>query len=337
MTMRLLRAYVPSLDHELELQLRTQAGVRLLDIDERPDRDHVVVEIVVPTGRAEAIVKALHDRYGARDDFRILITPLASMVPALEADADEDEDDDDDESVAPTNLEELHAEVQRQCNVNWPFAASLIIATTVAATGIVRDSTELIVASMVIAPLLGPNVALATATALGDLKLGRRALSANAVGFGLTFVTGVVMGFIFDVPMSADHVARRLLIGPLDIVVAATAGAAGALAYTSGAFGTVVGVMIAVALLPPLVLCGMFVGSGEFTDALGPGLLTLANFIGINLAGVVVLFLRNVRPRRFHEQADAKRAVATAIIAWGFLLALLTAVIVVFPEYRTFP
>lgn len=51
-----------------------------------------------------------------------------------------------------------------------------------AAIGLLKDDVAVIIGAMVIAPLLGPNVALALATTLGDVKLAWNALKTNASG-----------------------------------------------------------------------------------------------------------------------------------------------------------
>ena len=285
------------------------------------------MEIVVPSGAAEEIVGLLESRYGAYDSFRILVSPLEAMVPRREA---ADEEEEQTASGAPINVEELHQEVLAQSRLDTEYTVSIAIAAIVAAAGIVRGSTELIVASMILAPLLGPSMALATATALGDLEMGRRAILATGAGIGISLMMGAAMGAIFGVPIEATHVTGRLSIGVLDFVVAGTAGTAGALSYTSGAFGRIVGVMIAVALLPPMVLTGMLIGDMQFTVAIWPGLITMINLIAINLSGVAVLFIRKIRPRRIYEQDRARRAVIGSIVIWGltFVVLILLAILV---------
>jgi hypothetical protein len=49
---------------------------------------------------------------------------------------------------------------------------------------------------MVIAPLLGPNVALALATTLGDIPLARNAAKTNIIGIATALGFSVILGFI---------------------------------------------------------------------------------------------------------------------------------------------
>lgn len=118
----------------------------------------------------------------------------------------------------------------------------------------------------------------------------------------------------------------RTQIGVLDVVVAASAGIAGTLSFTGVKPGGVVGVMIAVALVPPLVSFGMLVGAGHLALAVGPLLLSVINTICINLAGVVTFAIQRVAPRRRWDEERASRAFRQAVIVWMALLAALAAI-----------
>src|SRR5665811_313348 len=116
---------------------------------------------------------------------------------------------------------------------------------------------------MVIAPLLGPNIALSLASTLGDLHLAKRSLKAVGVGVATAAVLSVLLGVALRVDPSAPQLAARTQAGLGDIALALAAGAAGSLAFTSGVSAVVVGVMVAVALLPPLVVAGLLAGAGH--------------------------------------------------------------------------
>jgi hypothetical protein len=56
------------------------------------------------------------------------------------------------------------------------YLAMSVLSTIVATVGLDHNSVAIIIGAMVIAPLLGPNMALSLATTLGDLTLLRRAV-----------------------------------------------------------------------------------------------------------------------------------------------------------------
>ena len=180
---------------------------------------------------------------------------------------------------------------------------------------------------MVIAPLLGPNVALAFATTLGDGKLARNALYANAVGVLTALSLAVLLGFAFHVDPGLPAIASRTEVGLDHVLLALAAGIAGALAFTRGVPVALIGVMVAVALLPPLVVTGLLLASGKLSGALGAALLLAVNIICVNLAGVVTFLAQGIRPRNWWEAERAKKASRTALVVWVVLLGVLTLLI----------
>ena len=90
---------------------------------------------------------------------------------------------------------------------------------------------------------------------------------------------------------------------------------------------TLIGVMVAVALLPPLVTCGLLLGSGRPGLALGALALFLMNLICVNLAGVTTFLLQGIRPANWWEKDRAVKATRIAIGLWVALLAVLVGMI----------
>ena len=62
---------------------------------------------------------------------------------------------------------------------------------------------------MVIAPLLGPNMALALSTALGDLPLLRRAILTAMAGIGTAMALLVIVGVLVHVDPALSEMVSR--------------------------------------------------------------------------------------------------------------------------------
>ena len=112
-----------------------------------------------------------------------------------------------------------------------------------------------------------------------------------------------------------------------DVALALASGTAGALAFTSGLPSTVIGVMVAVAILPPLVTCGLLIGAGNRVMAIGAMLLFFTNIICVNLAGVLTFLIQGIRPLTWWEATRAKKATRKAMMLWFGLLLALVAII----------
>ena len=127
-----------------------------------------------------------------------------------------------------------------------------------------------------------------------------------------------------DFDLSARAIQSRTEISGSALVLALASGCAGILALTRGLPSAIIGVMVAVALMPPLVTSGMLLGAGEIQLGTRALLLTIANIICVNLAGVITFWFQGVRPRSWWREGKArKRAIMAGLIWSGFLLLLI--------------
>jgi len=112
------------------------------------------------------------------------------------------------------------------------------------------------------------------------------------------------------------------------VALALASGAAAVLSLTTGLSTTLVGVMVAVALLPPTVVLGMLLGNARWELAMNAALLLAVNVVCVLLAAMVVFLARGVKPRTWLEQTKVKQSRTLYIALWTVLLAVLIAAIV---------
>jgi len=275
----------------------------------------------------QAVLDAAQNVLEGEDDWEILILPLEAALPREESARPGSKASS--WTFAADTREELYEDVASGSRIDALFLALCVLSTIVVAVGLVTDSVAVVIGGMVIAPLLGPNLALAMAISLGDRDLLFDALGANAVGFSIALVISVGIGVVGHVPTDAVEIATRTDIGFAGIVLALASGFAAALSLAAGLSGTLVGVMVAVALMPPACTFGMLLGAGRFHEALGAGLLLAVNVACIHIAAHAVFFMQGLRPRGWRDVASAHQSTATAAIAWLVLLALLVAAMLV--------
>ena len=181
--------------------------------------------------------------------------------------------------------------------------------------------------AMVIAPFLGPSMALALGATLGDLSLLRRALLTALAGIATAMMLSVIIGVLLQVDPALSEVASRTRVRLGDVAVALASGCAGALAFTTGVSATLIGVMVAVALLPPLVTSGLLLGGGHPVLATGALSLFLVNLICVNLAGVTTFVVQGIHPASWWDKDRAVKATRAAVGLWVTLLAGLVGMI----------
>ena len=223
--------------------------------------------------------------------------------------------------------EELLSDVVESTKLNNVFILMTVLSTVVVAIGLLKDNVAVIIGAMVIAPFLGPNVALALSSVLAEKKLGADALKTLITGVLIVVVLTATMGLIIDVDPGLVEISSRTSIGYADIILALASGAAGVLAFTTGASAAVIGVMVAVALLPPLTVFGLLLGAGEYNLAASALLLFITNIICVNLAGIATFFFQGVSPRTWYAADKAKKATRKSLAIWIITLALLAVII----------
>ena len=135
------------------------------------------------------------------------------------------------------------------------------------------------------------------------------------------------IGFAWSFDPSSQELLARTDVKLDSIVLALASGAAAVLSLTTGLSSVLVGVMVAVALLPPTAALGLMLGHGRFDLALGAALLLAVNIVAVNLAAKVVLLLKGIQPRTWYEKARARRAMAIYLVGWVATLAVLAAVV----------
>lgn len=335
MSLRLIEIFLP--EGYTRVVKEALEKMEVLDVWQETDEENRIhMKILVPTGQTEGVLDLLEKNYSHMAGFRIILLPVEATLPRPKP---EEEAKGDNKAPAPAkktisrlirvSREELYSDIEKTVSVSWVFIAMVFFSSLVASIGILRDNVVFIIGAMVIAPLLGPNVALSFATTLGDIGLSRRAVRAIGIGIVIAIVSSLLIGFLLEVNPEIPELRARTEVSLGDIALALVAGSAAALSVTSELYSSLIGVMVAVALLPPLVTFGLLAGSGRWDLALGSLFLFLINLICVNLAGVVTFLIQGIRPLTWWETTKANKATKIALVFWAFLLIALIVMIVV--------
>jgi uncharacterized hydrophobic protein (TIGR00341 family) len=289
--------------------------------------------IVLDVEESEDVMDKLENLFAWSEKYRLVIYDAQATLPRLSEPAEEKKEPDGEEGESNGNgtkrksrisREELYADVLDTSLLGRNFMMLVLLSSIIAVIGLVRDNVAIIIGAMVLAPLLGPNVGLSLATTLGDRDLAAASSRTLAVGVAITLAVSVLFGLIFGLPDHSAQLAERSVIAYSDVILAIVSGVAGIISFTMGVPTSLVGVMVALALLPPLTACGIFLGAADFARAGGAGLLFLANVICLNLAGVLTFLVQGIHPLTWWEQKRAKAATLRGVLIWtGLLLALL--------------
>lgn len=291
-----------------------------------------IVSAVVGAQQTGEVLDRLHARLADRGGLLVLVEPLDGVLPRPPA-SPTTEARAEAKSAAAVSREEVYANIADTAQLDRIYVALVILASIVAGIGMAKDNTAAVIGAMVVAPLLGPNMALALGMVLGDGRLVRRSLITNVAGLALCFAAAMGLGFAIDADPRAAELAARTRVGVSDLVLALAAGCAGALSYTTGVPTYLTGVMVAVALLPPAVASGILLAQGSIAGAAAALLLVLGNITALTLAAMLTFSWRGMRPRNFWQEDRARRTARLGVVVFAGLLAVLATLIVISERY----
>lgn len=291
----------------------------------RPHRH--AVRILAETG-SQKLLDALHACLRGHERWRMLILPVEGVIPVIDETKEETQKAElgkKARSAAPR--EELYADVSKGVQLDATYLLLVLLSTVVAAIGLLEDNVAVIIGAMVIAPLLSPNLALSLGVALGDLGLIGRALRTGATGLALALGVSLLAGLALPQVPAGRELLSRADVGYDSIALALASGAAAVLSLTTGLSSALVGVMVAVALLPPTAAAGLFLGMGKTYLAMGAFVLLAVNIVCVNIAAQLVLLAQGVTPRTWVERQGARRLHRLTLLVWVLLLGVLALLI----------
>ncbi len=200
MALRLIQIYYPdALSHRVEAAIQ-ECELKQLWRDVLQE-NQMVLRILIPAHETQKILDILDEKFSASDGLRVIIVPVEATVPRPSKPGDlmkrgliSRRKRFMKTLISDAPVEELHEDIDDMIRFSWIYVIMIILSTIVAAVGILRNQVAITIGAMVIAPLLGPNVALSLATTLGDGNLAKKALKANLVGL----VTALVIQLSWD-------------------------------------------------------------------------------------------------------------------------------------------
>ena len=333
--MRLIQTLVPEGKRQLVIDLLEDAEIDYAMTSETSRSDYSdIVYIPTDVDSVEGILDELRDVGVERDGYMIVSDVETIVSDRFEQQQADDEEDEEPNGVAEDeriSREELQTKARNLSRSTTNYIALTLISAIVATAGLLQDSAAVVVGSMVIAPLIGPAMASCVGTVISDDALFWEGMRSQAIGLAVAVVSATLFAAGYRAVLAPElellliqQVAERAHPGLLSLAIALGAGIAGALSLTSGADEALVGVMIAVALMPPAAAVGLGIAYVDPTLAVGAGVLVLVNLMSINVAGVVAIWLKRYKPTHWYDEREARRLTGRRLLIFGISILLLT-------------
>jgi uncharacterized hydrophobic protein (TIGR00341 family) len=297
--MRLVQVLIPDGTREAVLEVLDEEEIDYVVWEETGRGDfEAVLSFPVPESGVEPMLERL-EAAGIRDDAYTIVMATEAVVSerigALE------------ERFTGHRIsrEELTARAQELAPARSTYVAFLVLSTVIATAGLLLDSAATIIGAMLVAPLMGPAIAASVGTVLGDERLAARGVALQVTGLLLAVAVAAVVGWLLEgtflLPPDLDirtvpQVAERTSPTFLSLFLALGSGIAGAISVMRNAGSALVGVAIAVALIPPAATAGLGIAWGYPLVVATAGTLVLVNLLAINLSALVLFTLAGYRP-----------------------------------------
>ena len=332
--MKIIEVIADSRHHDTILDIAKQQQVDDIWFTQKNEDGRIVARLLVRPEHRQNILDALQTVFHNEDNYRVLIIPLDTALPKpaeaetdslTDAELEEEKNKEKERKKAAliNTREEILAQVEKDAQLNDNFILLVILSAIVAAIGLLENNLAVIVGAMVIAPLLGPNIAFSLGASLGEKKLVIDSLKTIFVGIIIAIMFSIGIGLVWPGNFDSMELMSRTDVAYSGTAIALASGAAASLSLVSGTSSVLVGVMVAVALMPPAVTIGLMLSIGEYNHALGATLLLAVNIVCINLSSKLVFLFRGIKPRIWLDAHKAKQSRLLYIAIWIVMLLLL--------------
>jgi len=325
---RLVQVTIPTGRRDAVVRTLDDEGIDYVVTDETEDREvAAVATFPLPQAAVEPVLGRLQEV--GIDERTVTVVVAAETVVSdrfdeLEAEYAETADREEDR----ISRQELQTKAEELVSGAQTFVLMTVLSAVIATAGLLLDSAATVVGSMVIAPLIGPAMSAAIGTVVDDEALFRRG-GGVLVAVAAATLFAVTLRSIGLVPPGLDplelaEVSERLAPNVLVLAVAIGAGVAGIVSLMRGVSASLVGVMIAVALIPPAAAVGVGIAFVLPRLVIGAGVIVAVNLLSINLAALVVLWYEGYRPPEQWFREDRARSallkrVAVLVVAIALL------------------
>jgi uncharacterized hydrophobic protein (TIGR00341 family) len=323
--MRQINIVLPDQDVSRVLDIAKSSDLKAAHVRSAGEIDLVI--ITVPDDVVDDFISRLKDA-GIDKIGTISILPIHAAISDTEKDKVP--------TIAPK--EEIIDSARRACSLTKGYVFMIVISAFVATLGLMMNSTAVVIGAMVIAPLLGPSIAASVGTVMGDTGLFRKGIMSTTLGLLIVIIAAALTATFVNslqlLPPLVDisieelpsEIAERTTLNILIIGLALASGAAGAYSFAEKKGEILVGVMIAVALVPPAAIVGIGISLLDMDFIVSSGLLLAVNVICINIAGTLVFWKLGIKPGGFLEMMFSKKDVKKRLFITLIILIILGAV-----------
>ncbi len=183
---------------------------------------------------------------------------------------------------------EVMAKIGDESGWSPRYAFMILMSAGIAVLGLLISSPAVVIGAMLISPLMNPILGFGFSLATFDFAETRRSLTALAAGSALAIGFTWLIVILSPLKEATAEILSRTRPNLFDLLVALFAALAGTYAIIKGRGGTIVGVAIATALMPPLAVVGYGLATWNAPVLGGALALFVTNFVTIALSATMM-------------------------------------------------
>jgi uncharacterized hydrophobic protein (TIGR00271 family) len=229
----------------------------------------------------------------------------------------------------------LEGRARAGAEITFGYVLMVLASAMLATGGLLINSPAVVIGSMCVAPFLGP----ARAVCIGGLfrhprvffgGLTKQLFGLLIVGAGIAYaITALLRATVPEVGVTPEILLRAMPTTPdvvLSVLIAVAAGAAASLALTADprivetpwgqVIDAVIGVEIAISLIPPASVVGIGLALGQPEISRNAFLLLMVNVLGLDIFGsMLMMALRGIRVRYLVLEKTIRQIVESTLAA----------------------
>ncbi|HEX5006112.1 MAG TPA: DUF389 domain-containing protein [Hyphomonadaceae bacterium] len=175
-------------------------------------------------------------------------------------------------------------EIEEDGLLTGRYVFMVVMSCAIAILGLLLSSPAVVIGAMLISPLMGPIMLMGFSLCALDYAAMRKALVCLGAGVMGALAISIIIVMVSPLREATPEILARTRPNLFDLLVAVFSGLAGGYSVIHRKGGTIVGVAIATALMPPLAVVGFGVATASAAIAGGALFLFMTNLLAIALS-----------------------------------------------------
>lgn len=223
----------------------------------------------------------------------------------------------------PKVREEVRNNVYQNNKVGIDYYLLSGLSAIIATLGLLINSPAVVIGGMLISPLFYPAITLSMAAVRGNTKKFEQSIYNLLKAVIIILVLSFLVSYLIPTNGITNEIASRTEPNLLHLFIALFSGAAGAVAIIYPRVSTsLVGILVAAALVPPLGVAGFGIAQLDPQIIAGALLLFITNLLSIAFMGIVIFYLFGFVPK----YSKVAHKVVRADLVWSAILLALIAI-----------